>query len=197
MALRRATVSFALLQIGLGLVLLAGLWLAWPAWRLGMITDSVRKQYPGVPLFSTADLSTWLADPEKSKPLVLDVRSEAEYAFSHIVGAIRIDPATELPAPILPEDLRRVLIAYCSTGEKSAPFAVRLQEAGYTRVFALEGGIIRWINEGRPLTDGQSLVTSVHPGDGHAVRLLSRFHRDITTAPSAPASPKPAAPPAL
>lgn len=177
MAVRRATVSFALLQITLVLALVAGLWFAWPGWRLGLLTDHVRKRYPGVPFFSTADLNNWVADPAKSKPFIADVRSEAEFGVSHLSGATRIDPTTDLPTPSLPEDHLRVVIVYCSTGERAAPFAARLQEAGYERVFALEGGIIRWANEGRPLTDGTALVTQVHPGDERGTQLLSRMHR--------------------
>jgi len=184
MAIRRATVSFALLQIALGLVLVIGLWLAWPAWRLGMITEQVRKRYPGVPLCATADLSAWLADAAKSKPVLIDVRSPAEFDFSHLIGAIRLDPAAEFPLPELPEDHHRFIVVCCTTGERSAPFATRLQEAGYSRVFALEGGVIRWANEGRPLTDGKSLITRVYPSDGTATQLLRRLRRaPVSTAP--------------
>jgi rhodanese-related sulfurtransferase len=177
MSSRRALVSFGSLQAALAVALLAGLWLAWPAWRLGTITEQVRKRYPGVPQFSSADLSGWLADTTKSKPLILDVRTEPEYAVSHLVGAIRVDPGAELSTLDLPEDHRRVIIAVCTTGERAAAFATRLQESGYSRIFNLEGGIIRWANEGRPLTDGHRLVTHVQPADDSQIALLKKVHR--------------------
>lgn len=177
MGSRRATVSFALLQVTLGLVLLAGLWFAWPGWRLGMISDQVHRRYPGVPTFSTADLNVWLADPAKSKPYLIDVRSAEEFAVSHLVSAVRVDPTADLATAALPEDHSRVVITYCATSEVAAPFAVRLQEAGYTRVFTLEGGIIRWANEGRAMTDGKLLVTRVLATNDRTRTLLSRLHR--------------------
>lgn len=177
MKLRSAVASFGALQIALALALVAGLWLAWPAWRLGVITDHVRKRYPGVPLFTTADLNTWLTDSTKSKPLILDVRSQAEYDVSHLIGAARVDPDAALSSLDLTADLRRVIVCYCGTGERSAAFSTRLQEAGYLRAFSLEGGIIRWANEGRPLTDGQALVTEVRLDDAAQAALLKSSHR--------------------
>src|SRR5260221_2157363 len=120
---RPALVRFAAIQVALAAAVGAGLWLSFPAWRLGQVTDRIRKQYPDVPQIATADLATWLASPKTVKPVILDVRSRDEYDVSHLIEAHRVDPAAELNPDDLPDDHGRAIIVYCSTGERSAPFA--------------------------------------------------------------------------
>lgn len=176
MTARPAIVRLAAIQAVLVVALGAGLWLAYPAWRLGQTSDRLRREFPEVPPMGTADLAAWLAAPDTVKPILLDVRTPGEFAVSHLIEAHRVDPLGELRRDDLPDDRGRAIVVMCSTGERSAPFARRLLRAGYQRVFALDGGIIRWANEGRPLTNGSELVTHVH-ADPEAERLLKRAHR--------------------
>ena len=100
--------------------------------------------------------------------LLLDARTEAEYAVSHLPGARPVNP----DAPVA--DLRRTLagvprttplVVYCSVGYRSARVAQRLADAGFTDVRNLDGSIFQWANEGRPLVRGDSAVREVHPYD--------------------------------
>jgi rhodanese-related sulfurtransferase len=177
MALSRASVRFVALQVALAAAVGAGLWLAYPGWRLGLVTDRVRAQYPDVPQMAAADLAALLASPQASKPVLLDVRTPEEYAASHLIEAHRLTPGEVLNPDDLPDDRGRAIVVYCSTGERSASFARRLQREGYRTVLILEGGIVRWANEGRPMTNGAGLVTRVHPGDAETARLLKEAHR--------------------
>jgi rhodanese-related sulfurtransferase len=181
---RRALVRFGALQLALVAAVGTGLWLAWPAWRLGQVTDKIRRLYPDVPQLSTADLTAWLVSQNSIKPVLLDVRTPAEFEVGHLIEAHPINPDSELADDDLPEDRGRAIVVTCSTGERSAAFARRLQRAGYTHIFALEGGIIRWANEGRPMTNDRELVTRVHPGDPETARLLKGARR--AAVPAAP-----------
>jgi rhodanese-related sulfurtransferase len=180
MALRPAALRFAGIQLTLAVVVAAGLWLSYPAWRLGQISDRVRKEYPDVAHLSTGDLAKWLWSTQAVKPVILDVRSPEEYEVSHLFEAHRVNPLAELNPDDLPDDRGQSIVVYCSTGERSAAFARRLQRAAYQRVAVLDGGIVRWANEGRPLTNGRDLVTRVQT-DSESAALLKRAHRSDAT----------------
>ena len=172
------------MQIALAAAVGAGLWLAYPGWRLGRITDRLRSEYRDLQFITTADLAGWLAPQSPVNPLILDVRTPAEFAVGHLINARRVNPETELAREDLPDDHGRAIVVYCSTGERSAVYARRLQRGGYKSVLVLEGAIVRWANEGRPLTNDRELVTRVHPGDSKTARLLKEAHR--AALPAAP-----------
>jgi len=76
--------------------------------------------------------------------ILLDVRTEEEFAEGHIKGAILI-PDYELADRAeteLPNKDARILI-YCRSGRRSANAANALIELGYTNVYDF-GGIIDW-----------------------------------------------------
>lgn len=184
MRLSPVQLRFGLLQLVLLAAVVAGLWLAYPGWRLGLVTERVRKQYPDVPQISGKDLAVWLASPTGVKPVIFDVRTQEEFQVSHLVGAHRVDPEAELSSEDLPDDKKRAIVVYCSTGERSAGFARRLQRAGHSSVLLLEGAIVRWANEGRPMTNERELVTKVHPGDSQTASLLKEARRaEVPVAP--------------
>ena len=74
--------------------------------------------------------------------IVLDVRTEAEFAEAHIPGAqlLTNETITEAPAGI-PKDAQ--LLVYCRTGRRSAEAAQKLLALGYEHVYDF-GGIIDW-----------------------------------------------------
>lgn len=123
----------------------------------------LRNKFPEVQQLSTVELATWLAQHEKTPPLLLDVRTAAEFAVSHLCQA-RL-------APQDPQQLQQwqnitvttPIVAYCSVGYRSASFVQQLQALGYQSVFNLEGSIFQWANEGRRLCQGEETVSQVHP----------------------------------
>jgi rhodanese-related sulfurtransferase len=172
-------VRFAAVQIALVAAVVAGLWLSYPSWRLGQVADRVKTEYPDLQEITPAKLAAWRGTPKEAQPVVLDARTKEEFAVSHLIDAHRVDAEAPLnPAEDLPDDRNQEIVVYCTTGERSAPFARRLLQAGYPKTLVLEGGIIRWANEGRPMQDAAgSLVTIVHPGDETTAKLLKDAHR--------------------
>ena len=146
----------------------------------------VRERFPGVPHLTTADLAGWLADPARTPPLLVDVRSKAEYDVSHLSGARWIEP--ESPAqdllPTLPKD--RTVVLYCSVGYRSAACATRLMAAGFTNVINLEGSLFQWANEGRPLARADGVAKQVHPYSKRFGRLLRPALRATLSQGAAP-----------
>ena len=79
--------------------------------------------------------------------LWVDVREPEELeALAPPAGAVNL-PLRLLPAAALAavDDLHRPLIVACGRGDRSALAALRLGEAGYTRVYSLAGGLLAWV----------------------------------------------------
>ena len=157
-------------------LLLLVLGLASPALALAqeiswaVIKKQIRTTYPDVPHVSTDTLAARLA--HATAPLLLDVRSEAEYAVSHLPGARHLPPETEDFEALADLPRETPLVTYCSVGYRSAAMARRLRAAGFTHVENLEGSIFQWANEGRPVVRAGAEVRDVHPYDALWGRLL-------------------------
>ena len=84
--------------------------------------------------------------------LVLDVRNAAEFAEGHIPGAVNIphDAIAARIAELGPADGRDIVV-YCRSGRRSELALAVLKEAGFSRLFHLEGDYLRWSEENRPL----------------------------------------------
>jgi rhodanese-related sulfurtransferase len=85
-------------------------------------------------------------------PLVLDVRTAAEFATGHIPGAINI-PHSEIPGRLGELTLTRSddVVVYCRSGRRAAMAGVALRAAGYTNVHDLEGHMQGWLAVGHPV----------------------------------------------
>lgn len=140
---------------------------------LSSLEARIRTEFPGVPQLSTAELAAWLAEPSRPQPWLIDARSREEYEVSHLRGAIPAETVDEVEAAT-GGDRERPLVLYCSVGYRSSALAARLQAAGYTRVYNLEGSIFRWANEGRPVFRGGEEVRRVHPYDTSWGQYLDR-----------------------
>ncbi|NJL20372.1 MAG: rhodanese-like domain-containing protein [Leptolyngbyaceae cyanobacterium SM1_3_5] len=128
-------------------------------WQL--LKRQIRSKFPQVKQLSTAELAKQI---EAESLVLLDVRTESEFAVSHLLNARRIDPRTEDFSSLdLPFDAP--IVAYCSVGYRSSRLVDRLQQAGYTRAANLEGSIFEWANEGRPVYRNGKRVQQVHPFD--------------------------------
>lgn len=86
------------------------------------------------------------ADMMKEEVIILDVRTEEEYAEGHIPGAvllpydtIRADSAAEM----IPDQKKTVLV-YCRTGRRSEIAAMTLVQLGYGEVYDFGGIMTDW-----------------------------------------------------
>ncbi len=90
-------------------------------------------------------------DANKAKDLIdngailIDVRTEEEYANDHIEGSINI-PLSNIES--ITYDLEDVIVLYCATGVRSGEAAKILTDKGYTKIYSLDGGLINWGFEG-------------------------------------------------
>jgi rhodanese-related sulfurtransferase len=134
----------------------------------------IRTQFPRVKALSVAELAAWLQQPPL--PLLLDARSEAEYAVSHLPQAqpVPTDSAERLS---FLKTLSPPIVVYCSVGYRSAKLTEQIQALGLDPVFNLEGSIFEWANAGHPVYRNAQVVQQVHPYHPLWGKLLdSRLH---------------------
>jgi rhodanese-related sulfurtransferase len=131
--------------------------------RLSVIRQSVRKDYPSVRQIDTEELAKWLADTNRQPPLLLDVRTEAEYRVSHLKNDRFILNTMPIDSVIGELEAGQSVVVYCSVGVRSSEYARKLTKAGLENVFNLDGSIFQWANEGRPLYSGDRETHLVHP----------------------------------
>ncbi|MDE7423000.1 MAG: molybdopterin-synthase adenylyltransferase MoeB [Lachnospiraceae bacterium] len=81
---------------------------------------------------------------EEENICYVDVRSKVAYEHGHIPYALHLDNPSEDTFKMLPKD--KLLIIYCSVGEKSLDIVKDLTKAGYCAV-NLSGGYRAWLIE--------------------------------------------------
>ncbi len=91
----------------------------------------------------TAEQAKELMDSQKGY-IILDTRTQDEYAESHIPGAILIpyDEILEKAEGVL-TDKNQLILVYCRSGRRSKLAAEDLVKLGYTNIKEF-GGIIDW-----------------------------------------------------
>jgi rhodanese-related sulfurtransferase len=95
------------------------------------------------------DLAAWLADAERARPLLLDVREPWEFQTCHIAGAQHV-PMNELPRRLGELDPQAEVVAICHHGTRSLHVAQFLARQGFARVYNLTGGVDAWARSVEP-----------------------------------------------
>ena len=133
----------------------------------------VRSEFPGVDHVSAEELRRSLSlESNRKTPILLDVRTAEEYEVSHLPGAIRVDPESDLPDFLKTLDHEAPVVAYCSVGYRSSRLVERLEREGFQNAKNLEGSIFEWANKGYPVERDGTPVEEVHPYDAEWGRLL-------------------------
>jgi len=101
---------------------------------------------------------------ESGKALrILDVRTRAEFARVHAVGA-RSMPLDELDVSAVAawrDEPGDAIYVICQSGGRAAKACERLAEAGLTDVYSIEGGTAAWEKTGLPVERGGGGVISL------------------------------------
>jgi len=100
------------------------------------------------PSVTPVELEARLAS--RSAPVVIDVRTSAEFATGHIPGAVNI-PFDEVAGRIAELDTPHGVALYCMMGPRARKGESALLASGYTSVVHLEGGLAAWQAAGLPV----------------------------------------------
>ncbi len=151
------------------------------------VNAMIAHDFPNVPQMNVHTLDAWLHNPKQAAPMLLDVRSRAEYAVSHLHGAKRIDAAESVKQAMAGVPHTQPIVTYCSVGYRSSAYARRLIKNGFTAVHDLQGSIFQWANDGLPVYRNGRVVHHVHPYNHYWGQLLKRslwaFHVRHANAP--------------
>ena len=80
---------------------------------------------------------------------LVDVRTPEEYEEGYIEGFQNIDYFSEnFNQEIEKLDKSKPVIVYCKSGNRSGKCAKKMEEAGFSKIYDLEGGITKWEFEG-------------------------------------------------
>ncbi len=146
-----------------------------------IINIFIKLKFPKVEKITTEALSQWQANISQLQPILLDARTQSEYAVSHLETARQFDLSKKDTFDTLKISIDTPIVVYCSIGYRSAIVAQKLQKTGFSQVFNLSGGIFEWANEQRPMFQFISqklhLTTLVHPYNRTWGKLLREQNR--------------------
>lgn len=94
---------------------------------------------------------------EKLKALpeapVIDVRTAGEFSSGHLQNAVNYDwNGSQFEAQIKTLDKSKPVFVYCLSGGRSSAAASKMRADGFSEVYELEGGMMKWRNENLPET---------------------------------------------
>ncbi len=98
-------------------------------------------------------LSAWLDDPVRPRPLLLDVREPWEFDVCRIPGAQAM-AMRSIPARFA--DLQREhgrerdIVVICHHGARSYQVAMFLEQQGFSNLYNLYGGVAAWAQQVDP-----------------------------------------------
>lgn len=142
-----------------------------------LLKFAIGYKKPHVCWLTTKELANWLENSAQTQPIIIDARSEAEYAVSHLKNARRIDAIAPNLALLPDISSDTPIVVYCSVGYRSANIAQQLQQTGFDRVYNLQGSIFQWANEGRPIFKDDRPTQFVHPYNAIWGKLLKSQYR--------------------
>lgn len=109
----------------------------------------------------TLDVKTYAEKLKNTeKPQLLDVRTPEEFGVEHLENADNVNVnSPDFANKVTKYDKSKPIFVYCKVGGRSAQAADKLVAMGFTEVYNLEGGIMKWTTAGMPKA-GQTAKTS-------------------------------------
>ena len=109
--------------------------------------DRNAQEVKTIQLISVAEMEEALKADDVQ---LVDVRTEREYKKGHLVNAKNIVyQGANWDEQVASLDKDKPVYVYCAKGGRSAKCAALLEEAGFKKIFDLDGGITQWVNEGK------------------------------------------------
>jgi rhodanese-related sulfurtransferase len=98
---------------------------------------------------SAAQLKEWLNDPQRSKPVLLDVREPWEFETCRIAGSISM-PMRGIPARYRELGPDQDIVMICHHGARSFQAGMFLEQMGFGGIINLQGGVAAWARDVDP-----------------------------------------------
>jgi len=94
-------------------------------------------------------LKEWLDDPARKSPLLVDVRESWEYRYCCIEGSTLL-PLGQLPQRLTELEPEAEIVMICHLGVRSYRAGLILEQAGFSNVYNLQGGVEAWARDVDP-----------------------------------------------
>lgn len=113
---------------------------------LALMVSCAEEQKGEVKLVSPEEMQTLI---ELEDVQLVDVRTPEEHNEEFIAHSQNID----FNSPTFDEDIKdldktKPVVLYCRSGGRSAKCAKKLQDAGFVKIYDLDGGISKWKHKG-------------------------------------------------
>lgn len=92
---------------------------------------------------SVQGLADWLADQQRTAPILLDVREPWEHELGHISGTLLM-PMHTVPLRFNELQPEQPIVCICHHGGRSMQVAAFLQSRDFSAVYNLMGGMDQW-----------------------------------------------------
>lgn len=92
---------------------------------------------------SAKELSAWLADAARPRPVLLDVREPWEFETCKLADALLVPMAT-IPSRMQELDPEAETVVICHHGGRSMQVAAYLERHGFGKLHNLAGGMDAW-----------------------------------------------------
>ena len=111
-----------------------------------LLVNCAEEKKGEVKIVSAEEMQTLI---ELEDVQLVDVRTPEEYQEGYIAQSQNID----FNSPTFEEDIKeldktRPVVLYCRSGGRSAKCAKKLIDAGFVKIYDLEGGISKWKHKG-------------------------------------------------
>jgi thioredoxin len=91
-------------------------------------------------------------------PIIIDVRTEEEYSQGHLANAYNFDwYGSDFEKKVSSFNKTNPIFVYCLSGGRSSSAASRLRSLGFTDVYELHGGMMKWRAAGLPETKDNTI----------------------------------------
>ena len=119
------------------------------------VLAEMKKLIPPDRIKSVDDLyRTWQdVQAGKSEAIIIDIRTEAEFASGHIKDSNNIDSGNVYTIPDKWPDPETELWVFCRTANRSTYFVGTLYKYGYKNLYFVDKGIVGWFEKGYPLVN--------------------------------------------
>ena len=89
---------------------------------------------------------------------LIDVRTPEEFAGGHLKAALNINfNSGDFETQLGKLDKSKAVFVYCLSGGRSSSAANKLADGGFSEVYNMDGGIMKWSSAGKPLDHGSGL----------------------------------------
>ena len=93
--------------------------------------------------------------------IIIDVRTPDEFSKGHLVNALNYDwNGNEFGKQIAPLDKSKPVFVYCLSGGRSSSAASKMRSDGFTQVYEMDGGIMKWRGANLPETTDNTAVSN-------------------------------------